>query len=263
MVATVTGMTDRNSSEEPAQFVERFTSLTDPDVRRLALWTRALLGDQPSSGREWRAAASREFNSVGRHRAQVAYQEAIDEASVMLARDVRLAASLDALLSRLGDAATSRQVTRDFAWRGRSRALWLNRFGLVALIGCFAFLAGAIGAGLGGRDDLLAVMGLIAFGLVAVGLIPYVAWPLSPPTEIEARAALGGPILAIVLKEKLSPSAYELLIDPWRRAIDAIPPADPPMRWRTAVLAGRVGLAAMMGGVMVVFSAAWLQQLAR
>ncbi len=251
------------SSEEPRQFVERFTSLTDPDVRRLALWTRALLGDQPSSGREWRAAASREFNSVGRHPADVAFEAAIDEASVLLARDVRLASSLDAMLTRLGDAATSRKVTRDFAWRGRRRALWLNRFGLVALIGCFAFLAGAIGAGLGGRDDLLAVMGLIAFGLVAVGLIPYVTWPLSPPTEVEARVALGGPILAIVLKDQLSPSAYERLIEAWRRAINTTPPADPPMRWRTAVLAGRVGIAAMMAGVMAVFSAAWLQQLAR
>jgi len=165
-------MTDRTSSEDPALFVERFTSLTDPDVRRLSLWTRALLGDQPSSGREWRAAASREFNSVGRHRAEVAYDEAINEASILVARDPRLASSLEALLTRLGDAATSRHLTREFAWRGRRRALWVNRFGLVALIGCFAFLAGAIGAGLGGMDDLLALMGLIAFGLAAVGLIP-------------------------------------------------------------------------------------------
>ncbi len=256
-------MTDRTSTEEPTPFVERFTSLTDSDVRRLALWTRALLGDQPSSGREWRSAASREFNSVGRHRAEVAYDEAINEASILVARDVRLASSLDAFLTRLGDAAIRRQVTREFAWRGRRRALWVNRFGLVALIGCFAFLAGAIGAGLGGRDDLLAVMGLIAFGLAALGFIPYVAWPLSPPTELEARVALGGPILAIVLRDKLSPSAYQRLMDPWRRAIDTVPPADPPIRWRTAVLAGRIGIVAMTGGIMAVFSAAWLQQLAR
>jgi hypothetical protein len=255
-------MTDREDRDSSTRFVEQFTALTDRDIRRLAMWTQALQGDQPMNGREWRSAASREFNTVSRHPAAVAYDEALESAKTALDQDARAALSLDDLLTRLGEAATVRQVTPTFAWPGRRRALWSNRFGLVAIIGCVAFLAAAIGVGLGGRDDLLAVMGLIAFGLAALAFIPYVMGPLSPPTELEARAALIVPIIATALEDRLSPIAYQRLIEPWRRAIETDPAVDPPMRWRTAVLAGRLGIVVMTGGIMALFSAGWLQQLA-
>jgi len=245
------------------RFVAEFTALTDLDVRRLAMWTEALQGDQPANGRQWRSAASREFNSIARHPAAVAYDAALESAKTALEGDARAAWSLDDLLTRLGEAATVRQVIHTFAWPGRRRALWGNRFGFVAIIGCVAFLAGAIGAGLGGRDDLLAVMGLIAFGLAALASIPYLTGPLAAPTEPEARAALIVPIVATALRGGLSLSAYERLIEPWRRAIETIPAVNPPMRWRSAVFAGRLGIVAMTWGLMALFAAGWLNQLAQ
>ena len=255
-------MTDQEFDEQLTRFVEQFISLTDSDVRRLAIWTRELQGDQPESGREWRSAASREFNSVGDHPAQVAYDRALTSARDLLAQDARSVLAFDHLLSRLGDAAADRKVTVAFAWRGRRRALWGNRLGLFAGLGCLAFLALAIGVGLGGRHDQMAVLALIAFSCAAIAFMPYVAWPVSSPTEPEAREAIAGAIIATALQGRLSPSDYERLIDPWRRAIDVVPPVDPPLRWRTAVLAGRLGIAAMTGGGIAFFSLAFLQQLA-
>ena len=254
-------MTERASLESSTRFVQQFIALTDRDVRRLAMWTQALQGDQPMTGREWRSAASREFNTVSRHPAALAYDEALESAKTALDQDARAGLSLDDLLTRLGEAATDRQVTPTFAWPGRRRALWSNRFGLVAIIGCVAFLAGAIGAGLGGRDDLLAIMGLIAFGLAALAFIPYVMGPLSAPTEPEARAALIVAIIATALQDRLTSIAYQRLIEPWRRAIETVPALDPPTRWRTAVFAGRLGIVVMTGGIMALFAGGWLQQL--
>ncbi len=244
------------------RFVAEFTSLTDLDVRRLAMWTAALQGGQPTTGREWRSAASREFNSIGRHPAELAYDGALESAKLAIELDTQAALSFADLLIRLGEAATARELTPTFAWPGRRRALWGNRFGLVAMVGCIAFLAGALGAGLGGRDDLLAVMGLIAFGLAALASIPYLTGPLAAPTEPEARNALIVPIIATALRDRLPLIAYERLMEPWRRAIETLPAVDPPMRWRTAVFAGRLGIVVMTWGAMALFSVGWLKQLA-
>jgi len=246
--------------ERRSRFASRFARLTDGDIRCLASWTAAVQEGRPGSGREWRAAAWRELNSVGDHPAAVAYRGSIRSAVALLRDDVRSIASLDDLVEELGEAAQREGLDLRLEWQGKRRSAWSLGLGLVALIACLAFLAAAAGTGFGGRRDLMAILALVAFGLAALGFVPYVAMPLLAPTDREARAALNVAVVAVALGERLPPADYERLVEPWRMAIEPVPVVEPPRRWRTAVAAGRLMVAAITFGAIAFLSIGFLQQ---
>ena len=106
----------------------------------------------------------------------------------------------------------------------------------------------------------MAILALIAFGLAALGFVPYVAMPLLAPTDREARAALNVAVVTVALGQRLPRADYERLVEPWRMAIEQAPAVEPPRRWRTAICAGRLMVAAITFGAMAFLSIGFLQQ---
>ena len=254
---------DGAPDEGTGRFVEQYAQMRDADVRRLAQWTKAVQGDRPATRREWWSAVSRELNSVGAHPAARTYQAARESVNRLIAEDARSALAVEDFVDRLNELARDRPWSIDFAWRGRRRSIWVLRFGLVAGLGCMAFLAGAIGMGLGGRRDVMSAMALIAFGLAGLLAIWYLVDVAVPPNEFEARAALSMAVAAMALRERLPTAEYEVLREPWRQAIEAVPPVDPPRRWRTAILGGRLLLVAISGGAGAIMAGGLLNQIGR
>lgn len=243
------------------RFAERFVRLTDADVRRLVDWTRAIQCDQPESGREWRAAVSRELNSIQPHPAEVAHRAALASLTRLIEEDARTAAAaqaLDVLVEQLIDA-THKPIHLE--WSGKRRALWMIWFGVISLIAGVALIAAAIGVGLGGRRELMSILALIAFALIAVGFGPYVVMPLLPPTDGEARTALSVAIVTTALVELLPADDYALLITPWQRTMEVVGPISPPRRWKAAIVTGRLLVAGITFGAGAFLAAGFLQQL--
>jgi hypothetical protein len=232
---------------EPAEsvrreFADRLVRITDADVKRLALWTRAVGGDRPKTRAEWRQAVSRELNSVRAHPAELKRRAALESLGKVIegnpARAEMGTRALDRLVAERIDA---RHRVLSVRWAGQAHAKWTIAFAIVVILTGVAFLAAAVGTGLGGRRELMSLLALIAFALIGIAMAPYVAMPLLPPTRNEGMAALWLSILATGVVELLPETEYRLLMEPWQQGVED--GELPPRSWATAVAAGRLLIA--------------------
>jgi hypothetical protein len=190
----------------------------------------------------------------------VSYRAAVQGLRALLANDATALVRFGAVVEAIHGLAEGTTATfLDPPGRRLARlTIWI---GLSVVIGCLAFLAVAVGAGLGSRGDLMSRLALIGLALAGIAFPVYVVAPLLPPSRSATAAAALHALMAAALGDRLPDADRGRLLEPWRMAMERVPASDPPRSWRTAVVAGRFLLMLVSGGAMAIIGVVLLGQI--